>query len=104
MPCHGVGVNNSALERIPNVGPVPQGNYTIGPQRTITITTSSGTVLPGAMRLAPDGSNWMLGRSGFIIHGGNMQSRTSSEGCIIQPPSIRDQIGNSGDRTLRVVP
>jgi uncharacterized protein RhaS with RHS repeats len=99
---HGPGVNNPLREIQPNVGPLPQGSYTIGPQQTVV--TGRGTVLPGAMRLIPDADNWMFNRGGFIIHGGNMQTRTSSEGCIIQPTDIRNQIGNSGDRRLTVIP
>jgi RHS repeat-associated protein len=104
---HGVGVNNSALESISNIGPVPQGTYTIGPQQTIVTRDVNGnprSTLSGAMRLLPNPENWMYGRSGFIIHNGNMQTRNSSEGCIIQLPDVRNQIGRSGDRTLRVVP
>jgi RHS repeat-associated protein len=98
----GAGLNNSALDLARNTGPLPQGTYTIGPQQTIT--TGNGTVLPRAMRLIPDADNWMYGRDGFIIHGGNMVTQTSSQGCIIQKPEIRNQIGSSGDRKLRVVP
>jgi hypothetical protein len=56
------------------------------------------------MRLTPDADNWVYGRTGFIIHGGNMETRASSEGCIIQTRPVRDRIGNSGDRRLLVVP
>ncbi len=104
---HGVGVNNSALEGIPDIGPLPQGTYTIGDQQTIVTRDRNGNpraTLDGAMRLIPDPENWMFGRSGFIIHNGNMRTRTSSEGCIIQQPSVRNLIGASGDRRLRVVP
>jgi RHS repeat-associated protein len=99
---HGIGVNNPSLDSIPNIGPIPQGTYTIGPQQTIV--TGTGVVLQGAMKLIPNDGNWMYGRAGFLIHGGNMQSQTSSAGCVIQPRNIRDLIGKSNDKLLEVVP
>ena len=95
-------VNNGALESVGSRGPIPTGEYTIGPQQTVV--TGNGTQLPGAMRLTPSAGNWPFGRSGFIMHGGNMETRTSSEGCIILRPPIRNLIGGSGDRRLLVVP
>ena len=34
---------------------------------------------------------------------GSMTNQTSSQGCIVLPPAVRNIIGNSGDTTLRVV-
>lgn len=100
---HGAGVNNPALDLIPSVGPLPAGTYTIGQQQNNI--TGAGLSLPGSMRLTPEAGNWMHGRSGFLIHGDNSAgNRSASEGCIIQPRSIRDLIGGSQDRALRVVP
>jgi len=57
------------------------------------------------MRLTPDPANEMYGRGGFLIHGDNGRgNQSSSEGCIILNRNIRNQIGNSGDDVLRVVP
>jgi len=100
---HGAGVNNPALDFVPSVGPLPTGGYTIGQQQNNL--TGAGLSLPGSMRLTPDVDNWMHGRSGFLIHGdNNAGNRSASEGCIIQPRSIRDLIGVSQDRRLRVIP
>ncbi len=98
---NGLGLNNAELEIIQNRGPLPRGRYTIGRQGTIV--TQRGTELQSSMRLIPDRENWMYDRAGFLIHGGNMQTRQSSNGCIVMPKSIRDQIGASGDACLKVV-
>ena len=95
-------VNNGLLDSIGSKGPIPTGDFLIGPQQTIT--TSDGRVLPGAMRLYPEPGSWLYGRDGFIIHGGDMVRRTSSAGCIIQVHSVRDAVGIAGDRRLAVVP
>ena len=54
------------------------------------------------MNLQPINHN-ALGRSGFMIHGNNVQNN-ASQGCIILGPALRQQIANSGDTTLIVVP
>ncbi|MEW5745526.1 MAG: tlde1 domain-containing protein [Nitrospirota bacterium] len=97
---HGEGLNNPDMQDIPNIGPPPEGDYTIGPEQTNV--TGSGTVLRGSMRLTPSPENEMYGRGGFLIHGGNMQTMDSSRGCIILRRDMRDIIGGSGDNALRV--
>ncbi|MDE2367519.1 MAG: DUF2778 domain-containing protein [Burkholderiales bacterium] len=100
---HGIGVNNAPLDVLPSIGPLPSGTYEIGPQQTNV--TGAGLSLPGSMRLTPDPNNWMYGRAGFLIHGDNSRgNRSASEGCIIEPRGVRDIIGQSQDRTLRVIP
>jgi RHS repeat-associated protein len=104
---HNNGLNNPANQGVQgggpssNGGPLPQGTYTIQPQQNNI--TGTGTSLPGSMRLTPDPSNNMMSRAGFLIHGGNMTNQTSSQGCIVLPPAVRNIIGSSGDTTLRVV-
>ncbi|WP_083386147.1 tlde1 domain-containing protein [Methylomonas sp. LWB] len=105
---HNLGLNNPDYQNVPgtgqnsNGGPLPQGAYTIEPQQNNV--TGTGVQLPASMRLTPYPSNNMFGRSGFLIHGGNMSTQSSSQGCIILPKANRDIIGNSGDNVLRVVP
>ena len=100
---NGEGLNNPAMQSTPNVGPIPQGSYIIGPQQDNT--TNSGTSLPQSMRLTPQDGTDTFGRSGFIIHGDNSAGDNSaSEGCPIANRGIRNQIGSSGDDTLQVVP
>jgi uncharacterized protein RhaS with RHS repeats len=100
---HGQGINNPAMQNQINTGPIPQGTYTIGPQQNNV--TNTGTTLFQSMRLTPDANNNMFGRSGFIIHGDNAQgNQSASAGCPVISRSIRNQISNSGDNTLRVIP
>jgi hypothetical protein len=91
---HNFGLNNPGAQDLPggdkesDAGPLPQGTYTIGPQRDNQ--TGTNTVLPGSMRLFPDSGNDMFDRSGFLIHGCNMTKRLSSQGCIDLPPNVRN--------------
>jgi hypothetical protein len=96
---HGNGVNNPDDEFIKNVGPIPQGIYTIGPPRE-----PINILGPLAMPLEPDPNNDMEGRDGFYIHGDNNDdNHTASDGCIILSHDIRQTINDSDDRTLIVV-
>ena len=86
-----------------NVGPIPQGEYTIGPAGSHT--SWKGSNLPYSMRLTPSPDNNMFGRSGFLMHGGYSDgSKTASRGCIILPLDVRRKINQSSDRCLDVVP
>lgn len=95
---NGPGLNNPAMQNVQNVGPLPQGSYTIGPQQDNGNLTAS-------MRLTPDPANQMLKRFGFLIHGPHANDQhDSSNGCPVLKRDIRDQIGNSWDNVFRVVP
>jgi RHS repeat-associated protein len=105
---HGLGLNDPESQSVgldddpKNPGPLPQGQYTIGVQRDNK--TSKAKVLRGSMRLTPDMRNEMFGRAGFLIHGdNNNKNQSASEGCIILPPQIRNKIGKSSDKCLKVV-
>lgn len=95
----GPGKNNSALQTVPNVGPIPQGDWTIiGPPIN---TDEHG---PYVLRLKPEAGTQTFGRSGFLMHGDSKESPGSaSHGCVILPRTIREQVWNSGDRDLQVV-
>lgn len=94
----GDGLDNPAMENVPCVGPLPRGRYSIGPQFHHSHTG------PITMRLSPDISNVMFGRGGFLIHGDSIKHPgTASEGCIVLPHDIREQIAESTDRRLQVV-
>jgi len=99
---YGVGLDNPQTQHISNIGPIPQGIWTI--QRQQTNVTGTGVVLPGSMRLSPWAGTNTFGRTGFLIHGGSFTTRSSSAGCIVLPPHIRNRIANSGDDELRVTP
>lgn len=90
----GAGRNNPAEQAVPNVGPIPQGRYKIGPEFEAPVQG------PCTMRLTPDGHD-ALGRGGFLIHGDN-STHDASTGCIILPFECRQQIAASEDRQLEV--
>ena len=94
----GVGKNNPAMQNVPDVGPIPQGQYTINPP---VDTVEHG---PYVLQLVPNDYNEMFGRSGFLIHGDSLEHPgQASEGCIVMSRPVRELIWNSGDRFLAVV-
>lgn len=88
------GVNNPAMQAVHNVGPIPQGLYSIGPPFQAVVQG------PCTMRLTPVGHD-ALGRTDFLIHGNNADNNAST-GCIVLPPEAREQIAASADKTLLV--
>jgi hypothetical protein len=95
----GLGKNNPAMQFVKNTGPVPQGSYQmVGPPH------EGGHLGPDVMYLAPAPDNVMGGRGGFFIHSDSIHDPgNASEGCIvIDPPSLRWDIWNSGDHYLTV--
>ena len=93
----GAGLNNPNMQDVPNVGPIPQGPYNIGPGHF------SPTTGPDTMNLDPLPGTNTYGRDLFRIHGDNA-SHNASHGCPIAPPNVRQQINNSNDHVLVVVP
>ena len=95
----GAGKNNPALQNVPNVGPIPQGDWTIvGPP---TDTSDHG---PYVLKLNPVAGTETFGRSGFLMHGDSKEHPGyASHGCIILPRSVREQVWNSGDSELEVL-
>lgn len=92
------GRNNPEREAVPFVGPIPRGRYNIGAPRN---HPRRG---PHAMDVTPAGHN-ALGRTEFMMHG---ESRTNapgnaSQGCLIFPPNVRNQVSNSRDTVLNVI-
>lgn len=81
---HLTGNDNPSMEDIKNVGPLPEGSYTIG-------DPLDGTSLgPLAFPLTPAITNKEYGRSDFFIHGAALtHPEMSSDGCIIQPHVAR---------------
>ncbi len=96
---HGSGVNNPAMQDQHDIGPLPQGRYTMS-----ALIDSPHTGL-ATIILDPDPANQMFGRSGFRIHGDNAAANhTASDGCIIAGHAAdRTQIWNSGDHDLEVL-
>jgi hypothetical protein len=99
---HGAGVNNPAMQDQENIGPLPQGIYTIDPPVN---TTTHG---PYVMWLTPDPANQMHGRCGFGIHDDEIAhpgEKLASTGCIVISYAARLAIwkeASATDRKLRV--
>jgi hypothetical protein len=96
----GAGKNNPALENVPNVGPIPQGDWTIaGPP---VDTADHG---PYVLKLNPAAATETFGRSGFLMHGDSREHPgCASHGCVILPRPVREQVWTSADRELEVRP
>jgi hypothetical protein len=97
---HGPGLNNPAMQSFTDVGPIPAGLWSIGEAYTIP---GKG---PLVMRLTPDETTNVFGRSGFMIHGDSIEAPGAEEaslGCIIMPRSVRQAVADSGDTELNVV-
>jgi hypothetical protein len=93
----GDGKNNPELQNVKDIGPIPQGLYTISePQDSPT---------PFALPLTPDPVNEMFGRDDFLMHGDSIENPgAASEGCIIMPRTARQTVWASNDRLLQVIP
>lgn len=98
---HGDGVNNPAMQDVPNVGPIPQGLWSMG------APADSPSHGPFAIPLAPHADTETFGRSGFLMHGDEVAhagEQLASLGCVIMPPDARHQAWDSGDHVLKVEP
>jgi hypothetical protein len=95
---HGKGVNNPDYEHVPDVGPIPRGNWTIGPFFT---DAEKG---PMVARLTAWPNTQTFGRSGFMFHGDNpAEDDSASLGCIVMPHDVRVRVDASGFNDLAVV-
>lgn len=106
----GVGKNNQGMEYAFKMGPIVQGDYTIGPQEDITVHPVGRRPykLYNAMRLTPtpETNNYIhsLGRTGgFIMHGDSIQRPGhASQGCPVLDKTIRERVAESPDKDLSV--
>jgi len=88
--------NDPDQQCVVKAGPIPRGLYRIGPPEM--------GPSPYSLRLTPDPSNEMCGRSGFLIHGDSISHPgDASDGCIILTRRERETIVSSGLRNLVVV-
>lgn len=91
-------VNVPMDQTLKNLGPIPRGRY------TVAAPVDTKTHGPYVLWLTPDPMNAMYGRSAFGIHGDSVvHPGTASEGCIILPRAVREQLWASGDHELQVV-
>jgi hypothetical protein len=96
---HGEGKNNPARQAERGVGPIPCGLWSIiGPPQE----------LPSRhyfLRLEPLPGTEAFGRDGFLLHGDSLEHPgDASEGCIVQGPTCRKTVWESGDHVVEVVP
>ena len=95
---HGKGLNNPKMQNVIDVGPIPQGEWTI-----CTFFDDLGGKGLIVAHLVPAHGTETFGRSGFMVHGDNREANhTASEGCMILPRFIRDAMMASKDRNLVV--
>lgn len=95
---NGPGLNNPAMESVADVGPIPKGNYSIGPPY---VHPTEG---PYVMNLIPMLGTDTLGRSAFHIHGDNIKmDHSASKGCIILNHYLREYIWESGCHGITVI-
>src|SRR6266496_2462622 len=75
----GEGKNNLQMQHVHNLGPIPQGEWTIaGPPIN---TAEHG---PFVLKLHPEPKTETHGRSGFLMHGDSREHPgTASQGCVI---------------------
>lgn len=76
------GRNNPSMVNIPNVGPLPPGDYRVMPSR------NSKTLGPLVFDLVPLPGTNTFDRSLFRIHG-NSKDNNASHGCIILDHNLR---------------
>jgi hypothetical protein len=95
----GAGKNNTAMEGVANVGPIPRGEWTIvGPP------FDSPDHGPYVLRLEPKPGTSTLGRSGFLLHGDSIpHPGQASHGCIVTGHANREEVWGSGDTDLEVI-
>ena len=94
----GAGRNNPALEAMPNIGPIPKGLWSI--DHPPYDDPHKGKLV---FRLHPVGHD-AHGRSGFLIHGDSGEHPgQASEGCVILPRLIRQQIASEKLTELEVI-
>lgn len=98
---YGEDANVAQDESLKDLGPIPEGMYTIGKPHV------DEQVGPVAMTLTPDMENHMFGRGDMLIHGDtSAMNHTASHGCIILPHDVRVKVAElvlTGDNRLKVV-
>jgi len=95
----GPGLNNPDMQHVRNVGPIPRGNYTIGP----SYDSLHG---PCTMELTPVKGTETFGRDCFLIHGdlkAKPGKHLASHGCVIHMKPDRLAVAASSDKELEVV-
>lgn len=96
------GKNNPLMQRVHNIGPLPQGFYTLGPWED-----HHEGLGPLVAPLVPDGDTEMYGRNGFYCHGPSFdvaKQGNESRGCVVTWHNVRQHIKDLGVTRLQVIP
>jgi hypothetical protein len=99
----GAGLNNPSKVDVRDVGPIPQGWWTIGPPFAGAQGNPEFHLIPDSDRVIPPSRD----PTSSYIHADNaVQNFTASKGCAVlgRTPDIRMRIKRSHDRRLEVVP
>jgi len=95
----GPGKNNSEMQNVPDVGPIPRGKWLIADK-----PFDSPEHGPFCLRLTPAPGTETYGRSGFLIYGDSLvHPGEASKGCICVPHSARVAINAGSDKELMVI-
>jgi RHS repeat-associated protein len=100
----GGGRNEPDMQDVPYFGPIPRGDWTVGPPNnrrgpyTRPLTPNAEVDMRGVHRNNAFNSN--RDPNSFLIHGDNARN-DASEGCLILPLNCRQKIPTG--ETLRVV-
>lgn len=98
---HGEGLNNPAMTNVKDVGPLPEGWWTIeGPP------FDSPKHGPYVMRLTPEDDTETFGRDEFEMHGDEIEHPgefQASHGCLVMDRPIRSRVWQCGERRLQAV-
>lgn len=96
---HGEGKNNPSMQTVSRVGPLPRGVYTM--KELYLKTPKHG---PFVIKLEPEPTNEMFGRSAFLVHGDSKSDPGgASLGCIIADRKSRETMWKSEDKKVEVV-
>ena len=97
---NGKGLNNPDMQNVPDVGPIPCGDWYMGPAYD---HPEHG---PVTIPLRPEPGTQTFGRDHFLCHGDLKDAPgqfKASKGCMIMPRWIRERMSQSGDHLLRVI-
>jgi hypothetical protein len=97
---HGEGLNNPAMQNVPDKGPCPCGMW-----QGVELLPES-THGPNAIRLEPCEGTETFGRDGMFMHGdeiAHVGERLASLGCIVELANIRLEWWAEPEHLLNVV-
>lgn len=100
---HDSGVNNPAMQRQANIGPIPQGVWEIS-----GMDQGPSFMGPVAIEITPLPETVTFGRNGFYLHGDTTEdvvehTQHASHGCIVMPRATREAVLASPCKWLIVV-